>query len=173
MSQEVVSVLLRQLDLAWQLTEYHLTSLTTEECLWRPGLRGLHVVRDASGRWRGEWPDSEGYELGPSSIAWTTWHIGFWWSMALNHCFGDATLAPDQVYWPGDADGVREWLAKLRTRWLAEVSGLTDNEMQETSRSRWPIQDRPFSDVVAWVNIELMKNASELGYARFLYAVRE
>ena len=30
-----------------------------------------------------------------------------------------------------------------------------------------------FGDVVAWVNIELMKNAAEIGYARFLYAVRE
>ena len=36
----------------------------------------------------------------------------------------------------------------------------------------WPFRDRPFGDVVAWVNIELTKNASELGYARFLYAVR-
>ena len=26
-------------------------------------------------------------------------------------------------------------------------------------------------DVVAWVNVELTKNAAEIGYARFLYAV--
>ncbi|WP_317987833.1 hypothetical protein [Hyalangium gracile] len=39
-------------------------------------------------------------------------------------------------------------------------------------RTRWPFQDRPFGDVVAWANMELTKNASELGYARFLYAVR-
>ena len=29
----------------------------------------------------------------------------------------------------------------------------------------WP------GDVVAWVNMELMKNAAEIGYARFLHAV--
>jgi len=27
------------------------------------------------------------------------------------------------------------------------------------------------ADVIAWVNIDLTKNASEIGYARFLYAV--
>jgi hypothetical protein len=27
--------------------------------------------------------------------------------------------------------------------------------------------------VIAWVNVELTKNAAEIGYARFLYAVRE
>jgi hypothetical protein len=31
--------------------------------------------------------------------------------------------------------------------------------------------DRPFGDVIAWVNVELTKNAAEIGYARFLYAV--
>jgi hypothetical protein len=33
-------------------------------------------------------------------------------------------------------------------------------------------EDRPFGDVLAWVNLELTKNAAEIGYARFLYAVR-
>jgi len=40
-----------------------------------------------------------------------------------------------------------------------------------TGRPRWPFQDRPFGDVVAWVNGELTKNAAEIGYARFLHAV--
>ena len=38
-------------------------------------------------------------------------------------------------------------------------------------RTRWLFRDRPFGDVVAWVNVELTKNAAEIGYARFLYAV--
>ncbi|HMH81922.1 MAG TPA: hypothetical protein VK531_03565 [Gemmatimonadales bacterium] len=32
---------------------------------------------------------------------------------------------------------------------------------------------RPFGDVIAWVNVELTKNAAEIGYARFLYAATE
>jgi hypothetical protein len=36
-----------------------------------------------------------------------------------------------------------------------------------------PDTTRPFRDVAAWLNLELMKNAAEIGYARFLYAARE
>ena len=48
---------------------------------------------------------------------------------------------------------------------------ITDNDLRSAQRTRWPFQNRPFGDVVAWVNVELMKNTAEIGYARFLYAV--
>lgn len=48
---------------------------------------------------------------------------------------------------------------------------LTDDDLRSPDRTRWPIQGKPFRDVVAWVNIELTKNAAEIGYARFLHAV--
>ncbi len=38
--------------------------------------------------------------------------------------------------------------------------------------TRWPFTDRPFADVVAWVSLELTKNAAEIGYVRFLHAAR-
>jgi hypothetical protein len=169
MSHHTRSVLLRQFDTAWQLTGYHLNGLTTEECLWRPARVGLHVRQDDGGRWRGEWPEHEGYTLGPPSIAWVTWHMGFWWSMALDHSFGDATLGVDDVTWPGSADGVREWLSGMAARWRAGIESLSPEELQSAERTRWPFTDRPFADVVAWATVELTKNAAELGYARFLY----
>jgi hypothetical protein len=48
---------------------------------------------------------------------------------------------------------------------------ITDEDLRSTQRTRWPFQDRPFGDVIAWVNVEFTKNAAEIGYARFLYAV--
>lgn len=172
MKDTAVKYLERQFDTAWALTSYHLEGLTTEQCLWRPASRGLHVHRQADGRWLADWPEQEGYDLGPPSIAWVTWHIGFWWSMTLDHCFGAGTLAREGVTWPGDADGVRAWLGDLRDRWVGAAGGLSDDHLRSPARSRWPLTDRPFGDIVAWVNIELMKNAAEVGYARFLYAVR-
>ena len=88
--------LIRQFETAWKLANFHLDGLATEECLWRPAHEGLHVHQDPDGRWRADWPDHEGYDLGPPSIAWLTWH-------------------------------------------------------------------RSFGDVIAWVNVELTKNAAEIG----------
>lgn len=165
-------VLSRQLDIAWALTTYHLDGLTTDECLWRPADKGMHVHRTDDGRWRADWPDHEGYDLGPSSIAWTTWHIGFWWSMTLDHADGPGTLTREDVAWPGTADGARRWITDLHARWSVLLAACTDDDLDVTTRARWPIADRPFADIVAWVNVELMKNAAELGLVRFFYATR-
>ncbi|MET0384856.1 MAG: DinB family protein [Polyangiales bacterium] len=172
MANEVRSCLLNQLDIAWALTQYHLESLTTEACLWRPAERGLHVWQGADGRWSADWPDHEGYDLGPSSLGWLTWHLGFWWSMVLDHASGEGSLTREAVFWPGDADGVRSWVAGLEQRWRGFVSAQSEAELHATERTRWPFQERPLSDLIAWANVELTKSAAEIGYARFLHAVR-
>jgi hypothetical protein len=114
MDHEARDYLIRQFETAWKLTNFHLDGLATEECLLRPADEGLHVRRLADGTWRADWPDHEGYDIGPPSIAWLTWHLGFWWSMVLNHSFGDGTLSRDAVTWPGDGDEVRAWVRRLQ-----------------------------------------------------------
>lgn len=170
-TQPARAALLGQLETGWALASYHLETLTTEECLRRPAPVGLHVRREADGIWRADWPEHEGYDLGPPSIGWTTWHMGFWWSMALDHAFGDATLTREAVTWPGDADAVRAWLGGLHDRWRDALHALDDDGWRSTARTRFPFRDRPFADVVAWANVELVKNAAEIGYARFLLRV--
>ena len=160
-----------QLDTAWKLLGYHLDGLDDDECLWRPAPRGLHVVNEGGG-WRAQWPESEDYSIGPASIAWITWHIGFWWSAALDHSFGDATLTRDDIPWPGSAAATSEWLTGLHDEWVAALAALSDEELNSVERTRWPFTDRPFYQVAAWLNLELMKNAAEIGYCRFLYAAR-
>lgn len=171
MSRVISELLSRQHAIAWRLASYHLDKLSTGECLWRPSSKGLHVAVGAEG-WRGEWPQHEGYDLGPPSIAWLLWHIGYWWSMAINHSFEDASLARDVIICPGESGEARAWLGSLHNRWTELFAALDDEELLSATRTRFPFKDRPFADVAAWVNMELTKNASELGYARFLYAVR-
>ena len=172
MTDEARGYLIRQFDTAWMLTQYHLESLTTEQCLWRPASAGLHVRQAADGTWRADWPEHERYDLGPASIAWLTWHLGFWWSMVLDHSFAAGTLSKESVTWPGDADGVRAWIGDLQQRWRAALAACSDDDLRSPQRTRWPLQDQPFGDVVGWATVELTKSAAEIGYARFLYAVR-
>ena len=94
-----------------------------------------------------------------------------WWSMVLDHSFGGGDLSRDGVMWPGNAHAVREWLGRLQGEWRAILEQITDDDLRSTERTQWPFHDRPFGDIVAWVNVELTKNAAEIGYACFLYAV--
>jgi len=164
-------VLDRQRSIAWKLLQLHLADLGDAECLWRPTPRGLHVVESA-GVWRADWPESESYTTGPPSIAWLTWHVGFWWSRVLSHSFGDATVGREDVTWPGTASAAKGWLVNLHDAWVARLGALEDDAFGSTALTRWPFSDRPFADLVGWLNLELMKNASEIGYCRFLYAAR-
>lgn len=171
MAEEAHGYLFRQFETAWKLATFHLDGLATEECLWRPAPKGPHVHQVPDGQWRADWPEHERYDLGPPSIAWLTWHVGFWWSMVLNHSFGDGTLSRELVIWPGSAGDVREWLGRLQGEWQAALARMSDDDVRSTRRTRWPFRDRPFGDVIAWVNVELTKNAAEIGYVRFLHAV--
>ncbi len=172
MPDPMCGLLLGQFDTAWKLATYHLDGLTTAECLWRPAPLGPHVHRLPDASWQADWPDREGYDIGPPSIAWVTWHIGFWWSMVLDHSFGGRTLARQDIRWPGDADATRAWINRLHDRWRAALERLSDDDLRSSRLTAWPYENRPFGDVVAWLNVELTKNAAEIGYARFLYAVR-
>lgn len=169
MTTDLRDALLRQLDVAWALAGYHLESLTTADCLRRPGAAGLHVQL-IEGQWRADWPDHEGYDLGPASIAWTTWHMIFWWSAAIEASFGDGPVDHARIVWPGTAEAVRQRLGDLHDRWRAHLLTLDDEALRSPERTRFPFVDKPFADVVAWLNIELAKNAAEVGYARFVLA---
>ncbi len=172
MADEARGYLIRQFETAWKLANFHLDGLTTEECLWLPARTGLHVHQASDGTWRADWPEHEGYDVGPPSIAWLTWHIGFWWSMVLHHSLADGTLTREKVLWPGNADAVRQWLGWLQGEWRVALEQVTDDDLESPHRTRWPFQDRAFGDIIAWVNVDLTKNAAEIGYVRFLYAVR-
>lgn len=167
MSDANLAALKRQFATAWALASHHLDGLTTDECLWRPAATGPHVRQRADGAWTADWPEHEGYDLGPPSIAWTSWHMLFWWSLALDRNFGSGTLARRDIVWPGEAAGVRAAIGELQARWAAAIESA-----DPAAPSRWPFDDRTLADVIAWANVELTKNAAEIGYARFLYAVR-
>jgi hypothetical protein len=172
MPAEAASYLIRQFETAWKLAAFHLDGLTTEECLWRPSSRGLHIDQALDGTWRAQMPVRESYDIGPPSIAWITWHIGSWWSMVLDHSFGRGQLSQMDVRWPGTAEATQQWIVALHGEWQQVLNRLMDDDLASCEGTRWPFKGRPFGDVVAWVNVELTKNAAEIGYARFLYATK-
>ena len=168
MTEPLRDVLLRQLDLAWALASYHLDGLTTDDCLWRPAARGPHVRRIEEGAFVPDWPPDESYSAGPPSIAWISWHILMWWSLAFDRNFGPGTLQREDIGWPGEAEGLRLHLQRLHEQWRERLQSLDDAALQSSDRVRWPFDDRTLAELFAWANVELTKNAAEIGYVRFI-----
>lgn len=159
-----------QLQVSWALLTHHLDRLTEQECGWQPSPDSW-TVRQADGRWVGDWIMPEPAEPVPPSIAWVTWHIGLWWSSAYDHTFGPARgTAFDwdekvrTVTWPGDVPSTVTWLTGLYEQWSAALDTVDDLGREVA----W--FPEPLGHVIAWVNIELMKNAAEIGQLRFHHA---
>jgi hypothetical protein len=159
-----------QFELTWSLLELHLAELRAEDFLWEPAEHCWTVRPDGGpgrdGRWLPDWDEAELSPIPVPTIGWVTWHIGWWWSVTLDHAYGRPVRAREEITWP--ADGTVEWLRGLRSEWLA-VLGTLDLD----APAPFPWQNDPSMTVahmVAWVNAELMKNSAELGQLRLLRA---
>jgi hypothetical protein len=155
-----------QFDLTWSLFEYHLAELKPGDFLREPAGLCWTIRQDGSP----DWAETEPDPIPVPTIAWLTWHIGWWWSVALDHATGRAPRGREEITWPG-ADATVEWLRGLREEWLAVLDRSTDADLATPSAHPWGREaGLTFGHTVAWVNSELMKNASEIGQLRLLHA---
>ena len=74
-----------QYDMTWALFDYHLDLLGPQDHLWEPAPVRWTVHRRADGRWLADWAETEPEPIPVPTIAWVTWHVGWWWSVTLDH----------------------------------------------------------------------------------------
>lgn len=164
--------ILYQLDISWQLFMYHMKDLSDEEALWCKNPNGLQIRRFGEA-WKADWPETEDYSIGISSIAWTMWHITFWWRSTIDYSFGKGTLKRENILWPGSVELALKEISILHDEWIRLISEMSDEQLQSTKYTKWPMSDTNFYKVVLWLNVELMKNAAEIGCGRFIYATSD
>ena len=75
--------------------------------------------------------------------------------------------------WPGDAERIRATIQALHDRWRAMIEDVDEAGLRETREASWPMPDASFDTILAWLNVELMKNGAEIGAMRFLHAVSQ
>lgn len=166
--------MIRQLDITWALLEYHAEGLDDATCLWEPAPHCWSVRPDDRGRWVADWADAEPDPVPAVTIAWVTWHIGFWWTTTLGHCFGDGAPAREEITWPGGAGPMIDWLRGLNGQWRARLLELSDADLDSTARTAglpWG-EGLTLGNVAAWVGVELTKNVAEVGIVRNLHLAR-
>ncbi|MGW9396148.1 DinB family protein [Streptomyces sp. NPDC055642] len=160
-----------QFELTWSLFEYHLERLEPEDFLHEPAPRCWTVRRSAEGTWIPDWADTEPDPVPVPTIAWVSWHIDWWWSVTLDHARGRRPRERTDITWPGEGAPTVDRLRALRTEWLALLDDLTDTDLDAIAPFPWPNDPaHTTAHMLAWVNAELMKNATEIGQLRLLRA---
>lgn len=158
----------RQFDLAWALADLHLAALSDGDFLWGPAPLVWTVHRDESGRWWPDWAETEPDPIPVPTIAWTTWHMIFWWSTALEHVCGRTPPERASIPWPGPDRCVAR-IRELSEQWRDLLASVSDADLAALSAFPWGEgSDRTVADTVLWLNVELTKNAAEIGQLRML-----
>jgi DinB superfamily len=170
MSDSRIDLLQWQFDLTWSLLELHLAELKDEDFRWEPTPYCWTVRQRTDGTWVPDWAESEPDPIPVPTIAWLTWHIGWWWSTAIDHARGRTPQDREKITWPGDGPATTDWLRALREEWQAV---LTTADLETTALFPWQNDpDKTVGHMASWVNSELMKNAAEIGQLRLLRAAR-
>ncbi len=159
-------LLLDQLDVPSALLHYHLDQLTDDQLFWEPSATVWTMHRSADG-WSPDWAETEPDPIPVPTIAWLTWHVGWWWSVASAHLTG--ATPPDRldVDWPGRAAEIGPWLTGVEEDYRSALQACPD--LDATTSFPWPPEaGRTLADTAAWVAVELTKNAAEIGLLRLL-----
>ena len=156
---DVRSLLLDQLAIGWALFEYHAAALTDEDLFWSPSAHQW-TMRRIDGEWRPDLADVEPDPVPVTTAAWLTWHIGWWWGTATAHLTQGPV--PGHAGWPGDAASAVRRLGRIHDEWRHALT--STDRLPEESAYPWPAgSGKTVADMAAWVNVELTKNAAELG----------
>lgn len=168
------SALLRwQFDLVWSLFEFHLDRLEVDDFLWEPADLCWTLHRDDQGIWVPDWADTEPDPIPVPTIGWISWHIGWWWSVAIDHMQNRTPHDRSEILWPGAGPVAVDWLRGLHKEWLEILEQVTETDLDAPAGFPWRGDaDKSVAHTIAWVNAELMKNASEIGQLRLLRAAR-
>lgn len=164
--------ILFQLDIVWQLFEYHCHDLSEKEAMWCKTNQSLQI-RKADDKWIADWPDTETYEIGPASIAWIMWHIIYWWKNVLSASKTSETTAKEDIVWSGSVGLAIDEIRECHKEWIEFVESLSDEELYSEKMCKWPFEGQNMYSIILWLNVEFMKNVAEIGSARFLYATVE
>jgi hypothetical protein len=172
MLTDTMPILRWQFGIAWRLAdEVHLPRLTDEMCLWRPQPDSATVRQGRDAVWLADWTGTDSLDPCPPTIAWLTWHVIWWWSNALAVFGGDQPVEPTQVSWPGSAESAVAELRSIAHEWRGAIEHAHEEALSEVRSFPWP-DPRPLIYLVAWVNVELMKNVAEIGEVANMFANR-
>lgn len=171
MDTDRLSLLKWQFSVAWRLTDLHLTRLTDAACLWKPSEDSWTVRMDDKGAWRADWTGEDPESPAPPTIAWLSWHVIWWWSGTLAAVAGDTPQEARSVAWPGDAHGAQSGIRSLSQSWSRLLDSAEETELSRPVSFPRP-EPRPLIYALFWVNLELTKNAAEIGEVMNMFVHR-
>ena len=168
MTEQTVTLLIAEMDEAWETLHRRLEGLTDEEFFWEPVPGCWTVHPGESGRWVVDYaiPDPDPPPL--TTIAWRLVHIAACKIMYHEYAFGPGQLTWDELDYPHTAADAIAWLEEGHARLRAALDDLSDADLEEMRLTNWGESWPTWRIFWAMISHDLHHGA-EIGCLRDLY----
>ena len=170
---EVLPVLLRGWDDAWERLDARLAGLGDDEYRWEP-VRDVWTVRAGPDGWRVDRSDADPDPAPVTTIAWRLWHLAVdCLSDYLGRSPAGRPLAEEGARWHPDAASALGDLRTAAAAFRAMVTGLGEDGLWEQLGPAWgPYAEGTWADLVVHAVDELAHHGAEVALLRDLYRWR-
>lgn len=179
-----VGLLTDQLATSVEFSRARFAGLTDDEYFWEPARpswslrrRGEQVTGRAFGP--GEWLLDRDRDPEPepvSTIAWRLNHLVEMYASRWEWTFGARATDPqDLVDFSPSAEVTLDRLWQQTDRWLKDVPGLTDEQLDVPGYGQYPWgldPQLPFVGILWWMNREFIHHAAEIALLRDLHRAK-
>jgi hypothetical protein len=172
--REVLPLLLRGYDDAWERLTARLAGLGDEEYRWEPTGSAWTVRPTGDGSWQADWADPDPDPPPVTTIAWRTWHLG-------SDCLADylsrspagRPLEVTGTRWYGDAASALGDLTEAAGAFRAAMVELGEDGMWQPLGAAWGrFGEAPWAELFVHATDELAHHGAEIALLRDLYRWR-
>jgi hypothetical protein len=131
----LISLLKKQMDSAWALVVRAMEDVDDEMLHWKPapGCWGLRLV---NGLWQLDYHVPEPIPPGPKTIGWLAGHLATVKERHYNLCFESGDKDWGDLVIPGDAEGLRGYLARAHRPLRDALDHLEDADLMRNIPAR-------------------------------------
>lgn len=164
--------LVEQLDFYWRVSlRPRLDGLTDDEYFWEPvsGCWSIRPAGDGTFTLDWAWPPPEPPPF--TTIAWRLAHIaGPILGIRASSHFGDGSVTPETIRWPGTASDALAWLDASYAAWKSGVEALDETGLaRPVGPAEGPYAEHSMATLILHINREVMHHGGEVALLRDLY----
>jgi hypothetical protein len=147
-----ISLLKQQMDDAWDLVRRAMADVDDTMLHWEPVPAGCWGLRLRDGRWRLDYHYPDPIPPGPKTIGWLASHLATCKEMYYEYGFGPRKKTWDDLTIPGDAEGLRLYLARTQEPLRRVLESLRDDELDRVTLTNWG-EEKPVWWIL-WVMVQ-------------------
>jgi hypothetical protein len=169
-AMDAVTLLRLQMDEAWKTVSRAMDDVDDAMLRWTPAAGGCWELRLHAGRWRPDYHGEQPLPPGPKTIGWLAAHLATCKEMYFEYAFGPGKKSWDELTVPGDAEGMRLYLARTQAPLRRALDGLGARDLDASTLTNWG-ETKPVWWILSTMVLHDLEHGGQIWQVRNQYAI--